>query len=331
MEIQRYFQTIDLHTAGEPLRIITSGVPPISGKTMLQKKKFFEENLDDIRRVLMLEPRGHAGMYGCIITPPVTPNADMGVLFMHNEGLSTMCGHGIIAVATAAFETGLLSEKTHLVIDSPAGEIRADTTTEGTIVKEVAFENVPSFVLETGLEIKVDDKTIKTDISFGGAFYAIVDIEDLGLTPDIKNLSLLKKLFARIKTEVESNVQIQHPLEEGLQGLYGVIFSQKVESGPVNRKSVTVFADGQIDRSPCGTGTAALIAKLAASHKLQNAEEFRHAGILDSEMKGEIIGRTKVGSYEGVIPKIKGKASITGFQQFMVDPDDVLKDGFVLK
>lgn len=334
MKVNQLFTTIDAHTGGEPLRIITGGIPPIKGETILEKRRYFREELDYIRRVLMYEPRGHHGMYGCVMTAPVSPDAAFGVLFMHNEGYSTMCGHGIIAVVTAAYETGLLKAegvRQEIVIDSPAGRILARANVKGEQVKSVSFENVASFVFAKDVPIEWEGRSFLVDIAFGGAFYAVVQAEDLDVQVEIEQLSLLQEWGARIKEQIEARMQVVHPLEPELTGIYGVIISDQPKKPDSHLRNVTIFADKQVDRSPCGTGTAARLATLFARGQLAVGEPFVHEGIVNSQFVGKVAGTTQVGEYPAVIPTIEGKAFITGLHQFVVDPTDPLKDGFLLR
>src|SRR5699024_8924400 len=230
LNFSRMITTVDMHVAGEPLRIITGGLPLIKGENQPERRAYCIKHLDYIRKFLMHEPRGHEGMYGCIITPPVHDDSDFGVLFMHNEGWSTMCGHGIIAVVTMGIETGRFhvnSGENRFVIDSPAGEVIAFAEVEEDRVVSVSFENVPSFVLKKQIDIVLDDQTIKADVSFGGAFYAIVNSADLGLQVTKKDLPKLQKWGTKIKNNIENTWDIVHPLEQGLTGIYGVIFSDQ--------------------------------------------------------------------------------------------------------
>ncbi|MEK3745263.1 MULTISPECIES: proline racemase family protein [Brevibacillus] len=334
MNIQQLFTTIDAHTGGEPLRIITGGIPPLKGETILEKRRYFRQELDHIRRVLMYEPRGHHGMYGCVMTAPVSPDAAFGVLFMHNEGYSTMCGHGIIAVVTAAIETGMLrvadpDEK--IVIDSPAGRIIARAHTDGAHVQSVAFENVPSFVFAKDVPIEWEGKLFSVDIAFGGAFYAVVQAKDIGVQVEIEQLASLQEWGSRIKQQIEAKLAVVHPFEPELAGIYGVIISDEPRVQGSHLRNVTVFADKQIDRSPCGTGTAARVATLFARGQLAVGERFVHEGIVGSQFVGTVLETTQVGDYPAVIPSIEGRAFITGLHQFVVDPTDPLKDGFLLR
>ena len=334
MIIQKMFQTVDLHVEGEPLRIIVDGLPEIKGETQLERRAYCMKHLDHIRKILMFEPRGHHGMYGCIITPPAKETSDFGVLFMHNEGWSTMCGHGIIAVVTMGIETGRFEVqrgKNKFVIDSPAGEVVAYAEVEDHVVKSVSFENVPSFVLKKNIEIELEDKTITADISFGGAFYAIVDCEQVGLTVSKKDLPKLQKMGTKIKSYIENKWDIVHPIEKGLTGMYGVIFSDKPVKKEADLRNVTIFADEQVDRSPCGTGTSARLASLYAHNEIDENGSFTHECITDGHFEGKMIGKTQVEEYQAVIPLVQGSAYITGFHQFLVDPADTLPEGFLLE
>lgn len=333
MNISKMYTTIDAHVAGEPLRIITGGLPAIKGKTQLERRAYCMEHLDHLREVLMYEPRGHHGMYGCIITPPASSHADFGVLFMHNEGWSTMCGHGIVAVITVGIETGMFEvtgEEQKFIIDSPAGEVIAYAKYSGNQVESVTFENVPSFVYKKDVPVKIDGYEFQVDIAFGGAFYAVVDSKEFDLKVNFKDLSAIQTWGGKIKHYIESQMEVKHPLEEDLKGIYGVIFSDEPNGKDAMLRNVTIFADGQVDRSPCGTGTSARLATLVENGVLQEGGSFVHECITDGQFVGEVLSSTKVGEYEAIIPKVTGQAFITGFHQFVMDPRDPLKQGFLL-
>ncbi|MCP1122603.1 proline racemase family protein [Bacillus sp. 3103sda1] len=333
MNISKMYTTIDAHVAGEPLRIITGGLPVIKGNTQLERRAYCMEHLDHLREVLMYEPRGHHGMYGCIITPPASPHADFGVLFMHNEGWSTMCGHGIVAVITVGIETGMFEvtgEEQKFIIDSPAGEVIAYAKYSGNQVESVTFENVPSFVYKKDVPVKIDGYEFQVDIAFGGAFYAVVDSKEFGLKVNFKDLSAIQTWGGKIKHYIESQMEVKHPLEEDLKEIYGVIFSDEPNGKDATLRNVTIFADGQVDRSPCGTGTSARLATLVENGILQEGGSFVHECITDGQFVGEVLSSSKVGEYEAIIPKVTGQAFITGFHQFVMDPRDPLKQGFLL-
>ncbi|HEY7287308.1 MAG TPA: proline racemase family protein [Vicinamibacterales bacterium] len=335
-------RTIDAHAAGEPLRLIVDGFPTPRGRTMLEKREWVKRHADHVRRALMLEPRGHADMYGAIFTEPVSPGAHAGVLFMHNEGYSTMCGHGVVAVTTIALERGLLvpgGDGTSIVYDSPAGTIRArarlrDNTSHGiegaapTRVEAVAFVNVPSFVLLPGISVQLPSRTIRADVAFGGAFYAIVDSEAVGLPIDLAHLPELRRVGMDIKRAIEAQHTVLHPLEPGLKGIYGTIFTGPANADGADLRNVTIFADAEVDRSPCGTGTAAVMAVLDAMGLLLDDKPFVHESLIGTTFAGRVASRSQVGEQPAIVPEIEGTAWITGEHTFYVADDDPLRDGF---
>jgi proline racemase len=333
-------QTIDAHAAGEPLRLIVGGFPTPRGKTMLDKREWVRRHADHLRRALMLEPRGHTDMYGAVLTEPVSPGAHAGVLFMHNEGYSTMCGHGVIAVTTIALERGLLvpgGDGDAVTYDSPAGIIRASARTRprapaGGIkdvrVASVAFLNVPSFVLHGGLTVKLASRTIRADVAFGGAFYAIVDSEAVGLPIDGAHLADLRRVGMEIKHAIEAQHTVSHPLDPGLTGVYGTIFTGPPNDHGADLRNVTIFADAEVDRSPCGTGTAAVMAVLDAMGLLGADRPFVHESLIGTTFTGRVASRTLVGDYQAIVPELEGSAWITGDHTFVVDDEDPLKQGF---
>ena len=279
----------------------------------------------------MLEPRGHADMYGAILTEPVMPGSHAGVLFMHNEGYSTMCGHGVIAVTTIALERGLLmpgGDGTTIVYDSPAGTIRARATLAGSRVVSVSFVNVPSFVLHGGLAVTLASRQIRADVAFGGAFYAIVDSEAVGLPIDAAHLPELRRAGMEIKRAIEASTSIAHPIEPGLRGIYGTIFTAPPSDERADLRNVTIFADAEVDRSPCGTGTCAVMAVVDAMGLLSDDKPFVHESLIGTRFKGRVASRTVVGEHQAIVPEIEGAAWITGEHTFIVDDDDPLKNGF---
>jgi proline racemase len=328
-------RTIDSHTAGEPLRLIVEGLPSPEGDTMLAKRAWAQKHIDHLRRSLMLEPRGHADMYGAIFTEPVTSGAHAGVLFMHNEGWSTMCGHGVIAVTTIAIERELIwPGGPHLVLDSPAGRIEASATVTNNNgrrrVSSVSFRNVASYVWEAGVPVTVGGRTIPVDVAFGGAFYAIVDAESVGVAIDASRLGELRRLGMEIKREVERLRQVSHPEDSGLHGIYGTIFTAPAQHPEAHLRNVTIFADAEVDRSPCGTGTAAVMAVLSEMGVLTEDSPFVHESIVGTLFVGRIAGRRPVGEHAAIVPEIQGSAWITGEHVFLIDGDDPLRAGFRL-
>jgi trans-L-3-hydroxyproline dehydratase len=332
-------KTIDAHAAGEPLRLIVDGFPSPRGATMLEKREWVKRHADHLRRAMMLEPRGHADMYGALLTEPVAPGSHAGVLFMHNEGYSTMCGHGVIAVTTIALERGLLmpgGDGAAVVYDAPAGTIRARATLRaggaggaGDVrVESVAFQNVPSFVLHAGLTVKLASRQIRADVAFGGAFYAIVDCEAVGLPIDAAHLPELRRMGMEIKHAIEAAQTIAHPLESGLRGIYGTIFTGPPSHDTADLRNVTIFADAEVDRSPCGTGTAAVMAVVDAMGLLAADRPFVHESVIGTQFSGRVASRTAVGDCQAIVPEISGSAWITGEHTFFIDDADPLKDGF---
>jgi trans-L-3-hydroxyproline dehydratase len=349
--------TVDTHAAGEPLRIVASGVPALHGETILARRREMLEQHDHIRRVLMWEPRGHADMYGAILTPPVTPEADYGVLFMHNEGYSTMCGHGIIALTTTLVNAGAgqrsaISSQRWAVrmrllegvgrlpqvqagqsevtvgYDSPAGFIRATATLRDGSVERVAFENVPSFVLADAVEVVTSAGRTEVPVVFGGAFYALAPAPE-GLTVEPGNVRELIDFGMQIKHAVEAQMEVAHPLEPDLRGIYGTIITGAPTEGADGR-NVTIFADGEVDRSPCGTGTAARLAWLYATGQIALDQPYVHESIIGTRFTGRVLRETTVANRPAIVPEIAGIGYLTGISTFIIDPDDPTGDGFLV-
>jgi proline racemase len=326
-------RTIDAHAAGEPLRLVVDGFPVPRGKTILDKREWLRAHHDHLRTALMLEPRGHADMYGALLTQPERPESDAGVIFMHNEGYSTMCGHGIIAVVTIGLERELLGVRRiggTVVLDAPAGLITARATMQGDRVTSVSFTNVPSFVLHGGATVRAGGRALRVDVAFGGAFYAIVDSEAAGIPITPERLGDLRALGMQIKAATEAAYRVEHPSEPLLHGIYGTIFTGPPVSPEADLRNVTIFADAEVDRSPCGTGTCAVMAVLAEIGVLGSSQTFTHESIIGTTFRGRIAARTIVGEIEAIVPEIEGNAFITGEHAFLIDEDDPLRFGFRL-
>jgi proline racemase len=327
--------TIDAHTAGEPFRVITGGYPDLPGDTILERRRYAREHLDHLRTALMWEPRGHADMYGCIVTPPVSPGADLGVLFMHNEGYSTMCGHGIIGIAKVGLETGLLpvaAPETTIRIDTPAGLVTAYARVEGGQVTSVRFRNVPSFVLALDQTVDVPGLgRVRYDVAFGGAFYAYVQAEDAGVTCTPGDFRALIEKGIAIKRAVMASRPIPHPFEADLSFLYGTIFIGPPLGEGAHSRNVCVFAEGEVDRCPTGTGVSARLAIHRARGEIGVGEPMVVESIIGTRFTGRIVETTTFGPYPAVIPEIEGTAHITGRHEFLIDPADPLRDGFILR
>ena len=327
--------TIDAHTAGEPFRVVTSGVPNVAGPTMIEKRRWAKENLDDLRRVLMWEPRGHADMYGCIVTDPVSDDADFGVLFMHNEGWSTMCGHGIIAIAMIAIETGMVAfdgAETEVAIDTPAGLVRALVLSSEDTPTTVRFRNVPSFVDSLDEKIAVPGLgAIRYDLAFGGAYYAFVDAGEVGAACSPDQAPRFIEAGRAIKESIAQSRPINHPTDDELGFLYGVIFTGPSQDTANHSRQVCVFADGEIDRSPTGTGVSARLAILRARGEIEIGQTIRIESIIGSLFKGRIAEECLPGNLAALIPEVDGEAFITGCHEFLLDPADSIGQGFLLR
>ncbi len=327
--------TIDAHTAGEPFRVITGGLPELPGETILERRRYMRENLDDLRTSLMWEPRGHADMYGCIVTPPVSPGADFGVLFTHNEGYSSMCGHGIIGIAVVALETGMIpgrEPETTIGIDTPAGLVKAHARVREGRVVNVYFHNVPSFVLAMDETVEVPGLgEVRYDIAYGGAFYAFVQAEEVGLTTTPSDFSALVEKGMAIKRAIMASRPVSHPFEEDLSFLYGTIFIGPPASEKAHSSNVCVFAEGEVDRSPTGTGVSARLALHHARGEIGIEEPLEIESIISSRFLGRVVETTTFGPHDAVIPEVWGMAYITGRHEFLIDPADPLWKGFVMR
>jgi proline racemase len=318
-------RTVDYHTAGEPFRIVTGGVGAPRGATILEKRRDALERLDHVRRLLVHEPRGHADMYGCFVVEPNDGDAQLGVVFFHNAGYSTACGHGTIALVTWALDEGVIAREegeNHVVVDVPSGRLDAWALVSDGRVSSVRFRNVPAFVWAEGVE--VGDRTV--DVAFGGAFYASVEER-----VEPKELPRLIELGRELKRELDAWQDVVHPLEPELRDLYGVIFWQEESEDPLTQRNVTVFADGEVDRSPCGSGTSARLALLDKSGRLPRGEELRHLGIVDTEFRARVVRDTEVAGLPAVITEVEGSAYRTGEHVFTLDPHDPVGEGFLLR
>jgi proline racemase len=323
--------TADYHTAGEPFRIVLEGVRPLEGRTVLAKRRDAAEHLDDVRRLLVNEPRGHADMYGCFVTGPDDEGADLGVVFFHNEGYSTACGHGTIALVTWALESGLrpIEEPvTQVVVDVPSGRLECVARVADGRVESVRFRNVPSFVLARDVEVG----GISLDVAYGGAFYASVDAtrHDLAVAPE--RLPELIDLQRRLRPAIEQELEVVHPLEPELRGIYGVVFFQDESSDrSLEQRNVAVFADGEVDRSPCGSGTSARLAVLHDRGRIEVGQELLHRSIVDTSFVGRVVATTEVDGRPAVVTEVEGSAYATGSHRFLLDESDPLGTGFLLR
>jgi proline racemase len=316
---------VDYHTGGEPFRIVTGGVEPLRGATILDKRRDALERLDHVRRLLVYEPRGHADMYGCHVVEPNDSGADLGVVFFHNAGYSTACGHGTIALVTWALDEGIVERhegENHVVADVPSGRLDTWAQVENGRVRSVRFRNVPAYVWAEGLEVAGR----RVDVAFGGAFYASLE-ERVGP----RELARLIELGRDLKRALEAENDIVHPLEPELRDVYGVVFWQHEGGDPLTQRNVTVFADGEVDRSPCGSGTSARLALLDRSGRLPRGAELRHLSIVGSEFRARVVGDADVAGISAVVTEVEGSAYRTGEHVFELDPEDPLGEGFLLR
>ncbi len=326
---------MDAHTGGEPLRIILNGLPEIQGKTVLERRQYMKEHYDHLRTALMFEPRGHADQYGAIVMPPCTPSADFSVLFLHNEGYSTMCGHAIIALTKVMLETGAVEmqyPETVLNIEVPSGIVTSFAECREGRVENIRFHNVPSFAAMLDEKVTVPGLgTIRFDLGFGGAFYAYVQAESCGVKMISEDYRNLIEVGGAIKKAVMENFPIEHPFEPDLSFLYGTIFVGDAITPGVDSRNVCIFAEGEVDRSPTGTGVAGRMAIHHAKGEIGVGEKMRIESILGTIFTGSIVKTTTFGPHQAVIPQVAGNAWINGKAQFVIDPTDPLKDGFILR
>ncbi|BDR57610.1 proline racemase family protein [Xylocopilactobacillus apicola] len=338
MKISRMLSGIDSHTAGEAARIITGGIPKLKGKTIAEKKQYLIEEKDDLRKALMLEPRGHDEMFGAFLIPAVSDEADFGIIFMDTGGYLNMCGHNTIAAVTAIVETGMVDvsendREKEVVLEAPAGIIHATAhLDEPYHVQSVSFRNVPAFLLKRDVEINVAELgSIKLDVSFGGSFFAILPIAELNLKIEKNNSNQLAEIGMKILKAANEQIPVQHPAMDYINTIDLVEMYGEPQSSDATMQNVVVFGDGQVDRSPCGTGTSAKLATLYAKKQIGLNEPFVYESILNTKFVGRVVEETSIGGVNAIIPEITGSAYLTGFNTFLFDPSDPLSGGFTLK
>ena len=329
----------DYHTAGEPFRIVTAGQPEIPGATVLERREFAQSSaeVDRVRRLLVNEPRGHADMYGGFLVPPDDDGADFGVLFWHKDGYSTACGHGAIALGAWAVNTGRVPAApdgdTDVVIDVPSGRVTARVRCAGGRVQGVTFGNVASYVIARKVPVRTSRGPVLADISYGGASYASVEAASMGLSVEPARYPELIAVGREIKWALDDTPWARHPTDRRLDGIYGAILFDDLgerEGGP-HQRNVAVFADGEVDRSPCGSGTSARLAVLAADGRLGVGQTLTHDSIVGTRFLGRVVAEAPVQDRVGVLTEIEGMAYQTGTATFSLDPDDPLGTGFVLR
>jgi trans-L-3-hydroxyproline dehydratase len=349
-------ETLDLHCAGEPLRLIRGGYPEVPQLPINERRAWVEEHADHVRRMLMYEPRGHRDMYGAVLLPPERDDADVAVLFMHNEGYSTMCGHGIIALTQGLIEEGLYpatTPTTEIRWETPAGLVTASAEVSvgvgaEPVVRSVRFENVPAYLHAEGLVMRprgvrlfgaaAERKGLSVQLAFGGAYYGIVDVAELGMRVVPEQIEQLTRAGAAISEALRRDHTPTHPTDEWLGFVYGTIL---VDSDPASApdglardatvRNVTVFADAEVDRSPCGSGTSALLAARHALGASEVGDELVNAGITGEAFVARVESEAQLGEHKAVITSVQGHGYVTGHQRFVLDERDRLGQGFLLR
>ncbi len=333
MRWKEIFSTVDAHVGGQPLRLITFGVPRLQTAPVREQVEEMRAQYDHIRNWLLAEPRGHAGMTGAILTQSPDPDIDYGVIFMSSGGYKPMSGHGMIALATALIDTGAVridGPDTRITFDTFAGPIQARASVDHGDVRGVRFRNVPSFRTHKDFEIPYEDRTIKVDIAYGGAWYAIARADDLGVALEPNRALAVKLAGMAVAGAVRERLDLVHPTDPDLSGLFGTVILGEPHNDENTSRNATVYLDGLIDRSPCGTGMSATMACMAEDGLLQVGQPFMSESIMHSTMSGRISRTTEVAGYQGIIPEIAGRGQVTGTHQFFIDPADPTGQGFVL-
>jgi proline racemase len=334
MRLKRLFTAVDAHTVGEPARIIVGGIPYIPGATMFEKKRHIETQWDDIRQLLMYEPRGHGAMSGAILTQPTVPEADIGLVFIEVSGCLPMCGHDTIAACTVLIETGILpaiEPVTPVVLDTPAGIVRAQVAVGPHGVTGVTFQNVPAFLALRDVDADVPGVgRIVADVAYGGNFYAILPAAMVGVPLEPKSATRLAQVGDAIRSALNAKIEVVHPENREIRGVSHVMFVGPPTNPDATHKNAVLYGPSGIDRSPCGTGTSARMAQLHAQGQLRLRQSFVHESIIGSLFHGELIGETRVGGLPAVIPTICGRAFISGFNTLILDPEDPFPTGFLL-
>lgn len=334
MIVPEYIKTIDTHTEGQPTRIITNLASQILGKDLVEKMNFCKENLDYLRTALMAEPRGHKDMYGCLLTEPVSKESEYGLIFMDNLGYMSMCGHGTIGVATALTEQRMvLTEEpiTHFGLDTPAGLVKVNVSMKNGRAESVRFKNVPAFVeyLDVDLEVR-DLGKLKVDIVFGGNYFVFYSADEVGIEIAPRNIEKIIDIAMKIMKSANQKFPVQHPELKHMSSINISTITGKPKNSKASYLNVHVWGNRQFDRSPGGTGTCARMAALHAKGQLDVNEDIWVESLTGGLFKGRIQGLTKVGDKNAIIPEVTGSAHITGLHQFVIQPNDSLKRGFLI-
>jgi proline racemase len=338
-KLSKFITTIDSHTAGECTRLVTSGLPPIPGQTVAEKLAWAEDHLSWVPGFLLLEPRGHKDMFGAILVPPCSPEADIGVLFMDNQGYEPMCGHAVIGTTTTVLEMGMfetIEPETRVTLETPSGLVWAYAQVQDGRVRSVSFENVPAFVYRSGVSLQVPEVgDIKVDVVFGGLFFVFVDARQIGVDLEPANAARLADLGIRILAVANRRVPVRHPDLPHIDKIIDLRFYTQPAGGGADSRNVVILGNYMVDRSPCGTGTSAETALRVASGQLRIGESFVTESIIGTSFTGQAVAETQVGdgaeAYPAVVPRITGRAHVTGFHRFVLDDEDPFPRGFQLQ
>ena len=334
LETKERIETLETHTVGEPTRIIFSGFPAPQGDTIMQCKEYYEKNFDHYRRALMTEPRGHKDMVGAILTEPKNPGADLGVIYMDANRWINMCGHATIGCATAAVNTGLVKitePVTKVVFDTPAGLVETEIKVKDGKASEVSFENIPSFLYGDSFEVKLHDgRKISFSVAYAGSFFALVNVRELGMEVKPESVSSLRRLAMEAIAEINKKTEVKHPFLN-ICGVANMEFYEQQENNRLCQKNIVVSAEGQVDRSPCGTGTSAKLAWLYAKEKIRIGEELINKNFTGAVFRGCVKEVTSVGEYTAIVPRITGSACIVGAASYIMNEEDPYRWGLTLK
>jgi len=324
---------VDAHVGGESLRLILKG-PQLKGSTLLEKRQYMMEHYDHIRTAVILEPRGHDDMYGAVLVDPCHPDADLGVIFIDSAFYNNMCGHGSMAIATIAIELGFvpaIEPVTDVVLETGAGLVTVQVEVQNGKAGDAILQGVPSFLYSDHLPVSLADRKIEVAIAFGGNFFVVVEMDQLGLEHNKEDIPDFIRYGLAIREYVNNNLEMEHPEKPHINSVEDIIFVKEAGFSGDTHKSLVVLGHAMVDRSPCGTGTCARMAMLQALGKLKEGELFCHESITGTLFEGQITGLSKVGSYPAVLPLVKGKAHLMGMGTLLVDSADPLKYGFSLR
>lgn len=324
---------VDAHVAGEPLRLITAG-PFLRGKTILEKRDYMMRNYDWVRTATMLEPRGHADMYGAVLTESTDRKADLGIIFIDSALYNNMCGHGSIAIGTMAVELGLVPVKepvTEVILETGAGLVTVKVNVKDGKALDATLQGVPSFLFKAGVPLQVFGREVVVDIVYGGNFFAMVDIPQLGLKHSKEFLNKFIQYGIEIRRQANESIDFCHPEKQYINTVDDVLFVDNPRFSGDTHKSLVFLGQAQIDRSPCGTGTCARMAALYAKGLLKKGETFYHESFIGTVFEGMVVEETSIGGLPGVIPTVKGRAFITGMGTFLIENDDPLRYGFTIR